>query len=331
MAQGERHRKLSMWLHQGGCGRDRALRELEISRSTLQRDIAYLRDRLCMPIEWVPERGAWMLRRDAGQQYELPSLSFGADEVHALLLMQHLLSNLEPGGLLGPHIEPLRRKLHGMLGSGAAPAAEIARRIHVRTVGARRIEVPHFQAVGSALLRRRRLVLHYRARGAADDGHEPLPAEAPREVSPQRLVNHRSNWYLQAWCHTRGALRSFSVDAIERVQVLVAAAIEMREADLDALLDTGYGIFAGRDVQWARLRFSVECSRWVAAERWHQDQRGWFDEGGCWTLDLPYSDMRELALDVMRHVPEVQVLWPESLADEIERRLRQAVADLDAG
>jgi predicted DNA-binding transcriptional regulator YafY len=35
-----------------------------------------------------------------------------------------------------------------------------------------------------------------------------------REVSPQRLVHYRDNWYLDAWCHLREDVRSFSIDAI---------------------------------------------------------------------------------------------------------------------
>jgi predicted DNA-binding transcriptional regulator YafY len=322
LAQYERLRKLEQRLASGRCmTRAWAEQTLEVSRSTLNRDIAVLRERLGMPIRWDGERGGWYLDRSAGQQYELPNLSFSADEVHALLTMQHLLSNLDAGGLLGSHIEPLRRKLHGMLGSGAASAAEVARRIRVRTVGARRIVLPHFQAVGSALLRRRRLVLFYRARSAGEDGAEPLPPTEPREVSPQRLVHYRDNWYLDAWCHHREALRSFSVDAIERVQVLDAAAAEIADEDLDAALGAGYGIFAGRDVRWAMLRFSADRARWVAAEVWHPLQQGAHDAQGRWTLKLPYADPRELVMDILRHVPEVEVLWPDEVRDEVRDRL----------
>jgi len=332
LAQFERLRRLELWLVQGRClRRERALRELEVSRSTLNRDIGFLRDRMGKPIVWDREQGGWTLDRSAGQQIEIPGLSFSAEEVHALLTMQHLLSGLDTAGLLGGHIEPLRRKLHAMLGSGAASAAEVARRIRVRTVGARRIVLPHFQAVGSALLRRRRLVLHYRARSSAEDGAEPLAPDQPREVSPQRLVHYRDNWYLDAWCHRRQALRSFSVDAIERVQVLDATAIEVPDTELDEELGAGYGIFAGRQMHWAMLRFSAERARWVAAESWHPLQQGSWDSQGRWTLKLPYADPRELVMDILRHVPEVEVLAPEELEEEVVRRLRAGLATICAG
>lgn len=327
MTQTDRLYKIRRWLESSrSVSRDFLLRELEVSASTLKRDIAKLRDQYHAPVEWDAGRGGWYLDRSqpsVGAQFELPGLWFSAEEIHALLTMQHLLAHLDAGGLLGPHIEPLMKRLHQLLGSGAPPRADVARRIRVQTVGARRVHLPHFQALGSALLRRQRMVIAYRGRSRAD--------VTEREVSPQRLVHYRDNWYLDAWCHWRQALRSFSVDAIERVRVLDRAATDIADGELDEVLGSGYGIFAGRDVQWAGLRFTPERSRWVAAETWHPKQRGHFDAEGRWLLELPYADPRELVMDILRHVPEVEVLWPEELASDVESRLRAGLARTGAG
>ena len=321
MAQTERLYKLKQWLDAGGAHAPAALmQQLEVSRATLTRDIAMLRDRFNVPIVWDHERRGWHLPAQppaSAQQYELPGLWFSADEVHALLTMQHLLANLDADGLLGRHIEPLMKRLGTIMGSGTPPKADVARRIRVQTVGARRLQLAHFQAVGGALLRRKRLHMAYRARG--------VDQRSEREVSPQRLIHYRDNWYLDAWCHSRQALRSFSVDAIEQVQVLAQQAIDIDETELDRTLGAGYGIFAGTAVRWALLRFSAERARWVAAETWHAQQRGRWDAEGRWLLELPYADPRELVMDILRHVPDVEVLAPQELEDEVVRRLREGL------
>jgi predicted DNA-binding transcriptional regulator YafY len=323
-AQTDRLYKLKAWLDAGRClSRDFLLRELEVSLATLKRDLAVVRDRLNAPLVWDREQQGWRLdhsRQPIGTQYELPGLWFSAEEVHALLTMQHVLSHLDAGGLLSPHIAPLMTRLGQILGSGAPPQGDIARRIRVQTVGARRLHVPHFQAVGSALLRRQRMHLVYRGRGRDQTSQ--------REVSPQRLIHYRDNWYLDAWCHWRHALRSFSVDAIERVAVLSRAAIDIPDAELDAALGAGYGIFAGCSVQWATLLFSADRARWVAAERWHPQQRGQWDTQGRWRLELPYADPRELLMDIQRHLPEVDVLAPPELRQALEESLRAGLARL---
>jgi len=288
MARQERLYKLGQWLRSGrGVAPARALRELEVSASTLNRDLAYLRDRMGMPLHWVAADRAWRMDNPAaatGDQYELPGLWFSAEEIHALLTMQHLLAHLDAGGLLGAHIGPLMKRLGSILGTGMPAPADVARRIRVQTVGARRLHLPHFQAVGSALLQRRRLHIHYQGRGSN--------SASERDVSPQRLMHYRDNWYLDAWCHSRLALRSFSADAITRVQVLDGRAVDVLDSELDATLGAGYGIFSGRPTQWAHLRFNAERARWVAAESWHPLQRGRRDAEGRWLLSIPYTELR---------------------------------------
>lgn len=324
MAINDRLYKLKGWLNSGRCLSPEWLRaELQISASTLKRDIALLRDQMNMPVAFSSERGGYVLdasQQLVGPQYELPGLWFSAEEIHALLTMQHLLAHLDAGGLLGPHIEPLRKRLAQALGSGAPVPADVARRVRVLTVGARKLNLPHFQAVGSALLRRQRLVIDYQGRGAGQ--------RSEREVSPQRLVHYRDNWYLDAHCHWRQALRSFSVDAIQRVRIVERPAIDVPEPELDTVLGAGYGIFAGREVQWATLRFAPERARWVAAETWHPQQVGRWDADGRWLLSLPFSDPRELAMDVLRHVPEVEVLAPEDLRTLVRERLEAGLRGL---
>jgi predicted DNA-binding transcriptional regulator YafY len=64
----------------------------------------------------------------------------------------------------------------------------------------------------------------------------------------------------------------------------------------------------------------------VAAERWHADQHGRWDAEGRWLLSLPFADPRELVMDILRHVPEVEVLAPEELQEEVVRRVREGLA-----
>jgi predicted DNA-binding transcriptional regulator YafY len=139
-------------------------------------------------------------------------------------------------------------------------------------------------------------------------------------------VHYRDNWYLDAWCHWRRALRSFAVDAVRAAQVLDKPAIDIGARQLDAALGEGYGIFAGRKLQWAELRFTPERARWVAAERWHPKQKGRFDADGSYRLRLPYADPRELVMDILRHVPEVEVIGPAALREVVAEKLRAGLA-----
>lgn len=324
LAQTDRLYRLKHLFDSGRCfPKAYLLEELEVSFATLKRDITLLRDRMNAPIVFDAELGGYRLdatQQTIGTQYELPGLWFSAGEIHALLTMQHLLANLDVGGLLGPYVAPLIKRLTKLIDVGNHTGEELARRIKVQTVGARPLHLPHFQAVGTALLRRQRLAIHYHAR-TTDEASE-------REISPQRLIHYRDNWYLDAWCHLRKSLRSFSLDAITQVRVEDKPAIDVPDAELDMVLGSGYGIFSGTSVQWATLRFTPERARWVAAEVWHQQQKGRWEENGAWVLELPYSDPRELVMDVMRHVPDVEVVGPTDLREMVARKLQDGLLNL---
>ena len=294
-----------------GCQRSVSTRqlldELEVSPATLKRDIQYLRDRFQVPIEWNAELGGYTLDRPGAEtaQSELPGMWFSDKEIHALLTMQHLLANLDPGGLLAPHVEPLIKRLDKLLGAADDAAEEVRRRVLIVGIGKRHITLKHFEKVGSALLRRKRLSVRYFARGRGE--------ESQRQISPQRLVHYRENWYLDAWCHLRGGLRNFAVDSIRDVELLDTPSRDVPKATLDTVLGPGYGIFTGDRLQWATLRFSPERSRWVTTEFWHPAQKGHVDTDGCYVLEVPYADHRELLMDILKHGAHCEVVAPDSL------------------
>ena len=97
--------------------------------------------------------------------------------------------------------------------------------------------------------------------------------------------------------------------------------------DLDAFVGQGYGIFSGASVQWAKLRFSAERARWVSSELWHSAQRASVDVEGRYVLELPFTDMRELVMDILRHGRHVEVLEPRELRAFIKDELREALAN----
>ena len=303
-----------------GITRTRLCAEIGISRATLTRDIAYMRDRLFAPIVFDKDGEGYRFdpAQDPDGRYALPGLWFNPTEIHALLAMQQLLHDVEPG-LLEPKVKPLKRRLEKLLDSGRYPAQEVAARVRLVPMAKRRAAAGRaFQIVADALLSRRRLDVTHHNRHTGET--------LARELSPQRLVYYRDNWYLDAWCHARDDLRSFSVDAIERARVLDAAAHEVGDDALAARFDTGYGIFSSpAGMKWAALRFDAYKARWVAQEQWHPMQRATPLPDGGLLLEVPFHDTRELAMDVLRHGGDCEVLGPPELRTRVLDEARALV------
>ena len=144
-----------------------------------------------------------------------------------------------------------------------------------------------------------------------------------RDVSPQRLVYYRDNWYLDAYCHLRDDLRSFSLDAIEAIELLDKPALNVPEKALADYFEQSYGIFNGPSRQVARLRFTAFRARWVARERWHPDQVSAVTSDGAYLLDVPYGEDWELLQDILKQGPDVEVIAPISLREKVQQAIKE--------
>lgn len=296
------------------------LDRLEVSPATLKRDLAYMRDRLNVPIVYDKEHNGYRFENTT-DSYELPGLWFSAEEIYALLAMEHLLVNLDAGGLLGKQIKPLRSRLLAMLDDGDNSLEEIKKRVRIEKIGSRKVNYDFFQVIGLALIKRRELVIEYQSRSKNEI--------TLREVSPQRIIHYRDNWYLDAWCHHKDALRSFSLDAIKTVELSDKLAIDVTEEELNSVLSSGYGIFAGKDVEWATLVFSPNRARWVANEKWHPAQISKMLDDGSYELQVPYSDTREILMDIMKYGADVRVTDPIKLRDLVKASFEEALRNIN--
>ncbi|MCO5976395.1 helix-turn-helix transcriptional regulator [Ideonella oryzae] len=310
----------------GGVNFETLMDELEVSRATLKRDLQYLRDRMDAPI--VYDRFDNLYKFEGGASgtapaHQLPGVWFSESEIHALLTMHQLIDGLDAGGVLGRHLQPLLDKLNGMLGTTSSESRELMKRVKIVNPARRPVPSRWFEAVGSALLKRKRLDIVYFTRAKQ--------TESQREVSPQRLIHYRNTWYLDAWCHQSDGLRRFALDAVRSAKALESRAKDVALKNVEAELDGGYGIFSGKAIQWATLVFSPEAAQWVALEEWHPRQTLKTLTDGSLEMRLPYADATELAMDILRHGPQVRVASPVALARQVAQRLREAAAQYPEG
>ena len=284
---------------------------LEVSRNTITRDFAYMRDYLGAPIVYEQQHNGHLYDPEE-PRFELPGFWMNASELHALLACEQLLEAVQPG-LMGPHLAPLRKRIRSLLGEGGENAERINERIRIQPMLTRNAPESVFSAVAEATLRNLKLTFNYTSRSREQT--------SARTLSPQRLVHYRSNWYLLAWCHDAQGLRLFSLDRMDHPTVTSETATECAPETIDAQHNASFGIFTGEPTQTAHLRFSPRAARWAAEETWHREQDGEWQDDGCFHLYVPYADPTELVMEVLRYGPEVEVMEPENLRRDVADRI----------
>lgn len=315
---------IALLKERGELTKNQLLAKFEVTEPTFKRDISFLRDEYGAEIRYDPREKVYRLISEGTVtcdpsptvRHEVPGLWFSQDELLALLSLTHLLEGLGTQSVLIGALEPIRKRFEKLVAANE-DLGQIQRRFRLLSMGARRMPAEHFTKVADATVKRRRLKITYKGRARGDT--------TERVISPQRVVHYRDNWYVDAYCHLRERVSTFSIDAIAQARMSRSRALEITDVELDAVLASGYGIFSGKPTATAVLLFSETISRWVSAEIWHPEQQGqWV--GLQWQVSFPYSDARELLMDIMRYGPDVRVTAPTDLAEQVKARHRKAAS-----
>lgn len=298
----------------------RLMEAVDASRATVNRDLGYLRDFFRAPVAYDRERNGYRYDPDV-PAFELPGLFFNESELFALLAAEQLLESVQPG-LLAPRLGPLRGRIRSLLAESGHRPETVAARIVIRRAARRTPDADSFGQIAEAVLSGRVLTFTYHGRAR----NHPTA----RRVHGARLIHYRDNWYLLGWCERAKALRLFALERIADPDVTNEAARLPADRDLDRHVNASFGIFSGEAREWAVLRFTAEMARWIGDETWHPDQVGQW-RNGAYELQVPYSDPRELLMEILKYGPDVEVVAPDTLRAATSEQLRLALRQYRSG
>ncbi len=135
-----------------------------------------------------------------------------------------------------------------------------------------------------------------------------------RRVEPYLLFRSRDGWYLEAFCLSAQAQRTFRLEFIRGAGATAEVFEPRSEVDLTSRL-AGAAFPAGGSVSWATVRFAP---RW----RSYLDDRGVTHEtlpGGSLLARMPYLDERWVVREVVRFLGDATLEFPASARRETQR------------
>lgn len=242
--------------------------ELECSERTVRRLIDDMRLWFDAPIEYDKTANGWHYAK--GAEFDLPGFWLTANELQSLALLVHVLEGFG-NGLLNDQLTGMARQIDQLLEARGIDAGVFADRIRVLPLADRSVPGGVFQQVGEALLTQRQLAIRYRSFTGK---------YSQRQISPQTLVHYRENWCLDAWCHLRAELRTFSLARIVGCELTGKPARKINRQTLQAHFAASYGIFAGAARHTARLRFASTIAHEISQQQWHPEQQGVWEGDG---------------------------------------------------
>lgn len=282
--------------------------ELECSARTVKVAIDLLRDQLQAPLEYYPEQKGWQYDESGSDKFELPGIWLTSNELHGLATILYILQTIDEG-LLGKDITVVQQHISKLFSAKGIAVDDFSRFVNYIPTNKHPVISHYFSAIADALIHTKQLSITY---------NDYAGKSSQRMLSPQKLIYYQENWYLDAWCHKRDALRSFMLSRISHLVKQTTPATIIPEADIIEHFQTSYGIFAGKPKHTAVIKFYSPVAREAAAISWHPEQESeWM--GKEYQISFPYNDDRELVRDIMKYGSHVEVIKPAALKNKIKR------------
>jgi predicted DNA-binding transcriptional regulator YafY len=169
-------------------------------------------------------------------------------------------------------------------------------------------DAAHLSALRSAMRARRKARIVYRS----SEGRE----ETARTICPYGLVASRGTWYVIAHCDERKSVRIFRLDRMESVKDTTSSFEIPESFSLDSIVAKDR-VFRAPPSEPLRVRYSPRVARWIAEREGVP-----LAADGSLTLEHPLADVHWAVRHVLQYGADAVVLAPESVRDEVRKRLR---------
>jgi proteasome accessory factor B len=145
------------------------------------------------------------------------------------------------------------------------------------------------------------------------------------EVDPYRLVYYRGGLYLYARAHEYGEVRTFAVERVQKVEVLDQGFEVPADFSPSEYARSAFGIFGGK-AERVELLFAEAIASYVRERNWHESQAISDEPDGRVRLTMEVAPSFDLKAWVKGFLPQVEVVRPAGLRDEIAREVEAARA-----
>jgi proteasome accessory factor B len=279
--------------------------KLEVSTKTVMRDLAFMRDRLGLPVEYDEKIYAY---RYSYPVKNFPTVQISEGELLALLVAETALKEYE-GTPYHAQLAQAFEKLSASLRSKVSFAPGRMNSVSFHHTGLGKTDLKVFDRLSQALRESREVEFDYAKPGAC--------AVEARRVQPYHLSNRDNFWYLVAHDTGRNELRHFAVARMRKLKVTEISFVCPADFDPERHFANSFGAFVGKGDYRVVVRFSPAVAERVKERMWHRSQTEKERTDGSLELTLRVDNLDEVERWVLGWGAEVDVIAPAELIDRV--------------
>ena len=298
----------------GGCTKQELTERFEVSEKSVERDFAYMRDRLMAPLEYDRFKELYTY---TDSSYFLPAVSMTEGQVLALSLSSEILNHFNSVG----DFEDLRKSFARLADYLPDEVKVDLSRINNRVTVITEQQSPMPQDVWNVLTEcvraNRQIKIDYRKPDAPDYESKVL--------EPYYLVAFRGNWYVIAHSDEKDTVRTYALTRMRHPEKLKDTFTLPAYFHLEDYIDPQWGIYSRKESYDFKLKFSPKVASIIKEKIWHKNQTLQQNEDGSVTLSFPSGQLETIGQWVMSWGAEVAALSPTELKEYVRENIEKMV------
>lgn len=288
------------------------MKKFEISRSTANRDIDFLRCRYNAPLEYDQQKNGFYY---TDPTFFVKSVMLSEGELFTIATMMPLLDQYKNTPLENS-FKTIIAKVSGFLPDQIqVDSSLISSDVQFISDPLPHIDEAVFNCVFQAIKTRRTLSFNYRSISRTE--------HKARTLNPYKVICQKGNWYVVGYCHEHNEFRLFSLSRIQEPQVLEAFEFD-RDFEKKIHIDPSFGVWnAEQKAMKIELQFDSTINTYILERNWHENQECHQMPDGSVYLSFVTNQMKETLYWVLRFGSSVKVLNPPELEQAVKDEARK--------
>ncbi|MDQ1329426.1 MAG: YafY family transcriptional regulator, partial [Candidatus Poribacteria bacterium] len=137
-----------------------------------------------------------------------------------------------------------------------------------------------------------------------------------RVINPYALTFRRRSWYLIGYCHSRHKVLMFRTGRIKTIKYTGELFLPPQSFSVDDYMDKSWQVMTGKETKVV-IWFNAEIAPLIKEVEWHPTQQIIDLSDGSILFTSTVAGTKEVELWVLSYGEKAEVLYPESLRNEI--------------
>lgn len=285
------------------------MKKFEVSRSTINRDIDFIRDRYNAPLEFDESKKGYYY---SNPTFFIKSVMLNEGELFTVSAIIPLLEQYKNTPLEAA-FKNILGKIMELLPSQVQIDTSFDKR-EITFIGdpLPKIDEKVFNTIFIALKSKKSVVFGYKSIERSD--------YLSRKFDPYKILCQKGNWYALGFCHKHQALRVYALSRMTQIELDDTEFTVIEDFDESKYIDPSFGIWNNEEKQIKiELLFDKDIQTFILERTWHTNQECYQNQDGSVYLSFTSNQLQEILYWVLRFGSSVKVLNPPELKEKVRQ------------